>query len=911
MNKFKIIAPFAVLGVLVLAAAFAPRFLDQNSLRAWVGPELQRALHQGVAIDGAIDIALLPRPMVTARQVSVTRQERKIADIPEIEATLKIWPLLIGRLEPEELVLSHPELHLDGPKQPGPPAALPEAAPVPPSAQSAPPAEAPVAAAAFKGFAPRNIGRVIIDQGTLSLPGLTLSPLDLTIVTGDDSLSVSGRVGAGPGSAQIDGDAHWLDGQVQSTNLAMRFEGGAQLRWTGQGDPLSADHPLSGKLSGRIDQPAALLGERAPTAASSLSADITVKPGQVDAANLLLSIGPAELRGDGQFIPGDLPRAALHLHAATIDLEKMPSEPAKPAPASAPSAVSLPPPPSLAPPAAAEPRRPLAFLRDAAIQLTLSADQILWRGQILQDARLDLTAADGALTVNQAVVTLPGNSQISLAGSIAEDARFVGSFEAKSDDLRDLLRWAGLDPARVPADRLRAARMAGRLTGDVKQITLEGVRLKVDSSQLDFSAAIRPGPRPAVGLTVALDTLNGDAYWPAVAPARAPDPISPPAPEAGGPVVPGPTPNKSGIGLDAEVHGHIGHLIWRGQNVNDVALDTTITADGITVRSLSAGDLAGAQASVTGVVSQTAAGWHIDHAKATLHSRDIGRTLRTLGIDLPLVGQADLTADLSGPWAQPSMAVTSPSLTLDKASLAPVAVTVALPPGRILFDHLAAGLYGGQLSGEGAIARDGGPSNLHLALTGAQMKKALLEVADIGLADGELSGEVDLTSSGKLAEMKANLAGTGSLSVKNGQIRGFDLKAADDKLKGQQGIAGLLALLQAGLTGGDTHFASLTGTAKADHGVIISNDLKLDAEGGGATGAATIDLPANTIDAHADFRFANAHDAPPLTMRLQGALNSPHRYLDVKPLQQWLADHGLKTGKPKDVLKGLLQGLVK
>lgn len=907
MSKFRIITAVAALGVLVLLAYLAPRFVDQNSLRAWIEPQLQRALHQEVTIDGAIDFALLPRPMVQVRQISVGRPDHKTADIPEIEATLKLGPLLMGRLEPDQLVLSRPDIHLGGVPLPKVPAAV--AAAAPPADEAAPaPAEAP---APFKNFTPRDIGRVVIEKGTLSLPGLTLSPIDLKIVTSDDTLTLSGHVGAGRSAAQIDGDAHWLDGQLQASNLALRFDSGATLRWTGQGDPLSLDHPLAGKLTGRLGDPALILGEKAPAVPVALAADIAAQPGQFDAVNLTLSLGDADFQGEAHYLGGATPHSTLRLHAATLDLAKLPSAAAPPPSAAAPAEASLPPPPALTTNVAPEPSRPLPFLRGFALQLDLSADQILWRGKILQDAKFSANSVNGDVTIDRAEVTLPGNSQLSLTGGLDEDSRFAGSFEARSDDLRELLRWADLDPARVPADRLHAARLAGHVQGDLTEVTLQGVRLKLDSSVLDVSATIRPGPRSAIGLTFALDTLNGDAYWPVHPAAAAPAADAAPPAEAADAAPQPAKQKKPAIAFDAEVHGRIGHLIWRGQSVSDVALDTTFTADGIIVRSLSAGDLAGAQASVSGAVSLTDQGWTIDHAKAMLHSRDIGRTLRGLGVDLPLDGQADLAADLAGSWYHPSMNVTAPMLNLGHAYLDHVALNVALPPGRFVFDHLSAGLYGGQLTGEGSIAHDGSPSTLHLALANAQVKKALLEVADLGLAEGELAGEVDLNSAGKASEMLANLAGTGSLSVKNGLIHGFDLKAANDKLKGKEGLGGLLALLQAGLTGGDTRFSSLAGTAKAEHGVIETHDLKLDADGGGATGVATINLPADTIDAHADFHFANAPSAPPLTMRLQGSLRSPHRYLDVKPLQQWLSEHGVKTGKPKDVLKGLLQGLTR
>jgi len=913
MSRFKVLVGFFALALLLVAAYAGPGRIDQGRLRAWIAPELERAFRQGATIDGAIDFALLPRPMVKVRQVRIARDGKLSADIPEIEANVKLWPLLFGKLEPESLVLSRPDIHLE---------AAPAPAPAPAAGSSAPTPSAAPAAPSRPGLAaPRQGIRVVIEKGALTVPGpggqpLRLDPVDLQLLTSDDSLSISGRVSVAQTGIRIDGDAHWLDGALQSTALTLHVDGGAVLHWTGQGDPLSEDHPLTGKLTARLDDPATLLGDM-PAVPVGLAGEVTVKPGHVEARNLLLSVGDAELGGEGHLDEGDVPHAALSLHAAVLDLRKSAPAPTLPAVTKpAPAALQAPPAPALTPaakPAKAPGKPPLPLLRQASVELSLSADQILWRGQALQDAKIDLTAANDKITLKQATVTLPGASQLSVVGSVGEGARFEGSFEAKSDDLRALLRWAAIEPANVPADRLRSARLAGQVSADLSQITLDGVRAKVDSSQLDLSAAIRPGPRPAFGITFAIDQLNGDAYWPAnppsvpaktaeaaaAVPADLPAPVSPPA------IAPD-------FGVDAEIRGKIGHLSWRGQTVQELALDVALSREGALVHSLTVADLAGAQASFSGLLTQAADGLHVEHGKAALHSRDIARTARLLGADVPFDGQADLGVEIGGPLASPALKVTAPVLNLGKTWIDHVSVDLSLPPGKLAFDHLTAGLYGGQLTGQASLAHDGGTSSVHLALAGAQVKKALLEVADIGLADGDLSGETSLTSAGKgAAEIKANLSGTLSLAVKNGQIKGFDLKAANDRLNGNSGVGGLLALLSAGLTGGETHFSSLTGTAKADHGVVVTNDLSLIAEGGDAKGAATINLPADTLDAHADFRFANAHDAPPLTMRLTGSLQNPHRYLDVKPLQQWLAEHGVKTGKPKDVLKGLLQGLVK
>ena len=432
-------------------------------------------------------------------------------------------------------------------------------------------------------------------------------------------------------------------------------------------------------------------------------------------------------------------------------------------------------------------------------QIALKLGESDWQG----DAHWD----GGALAVDRLEAVLPGKGALSLSGALSAGPRFVGSFEARSED--------------------PAARLAGDIRAEADRILLDKATLKLDQGRIDLAAEI--------------SSLSPRSF----------------------------------------------------------ALQAT-------------GEMAGGQLHLAGQIADKEGRWQFDPAHAELHSRDLGRTLKIFGIDLPVAEPAELAAELSGPLAAPHMALSAPRLDLGKIRLEAPQAVLAVEGDRLRLDPVSAGVYGGKLTGSASLARGGGAIALNLTLSGAQMRQALLELADLGLADGVMEGEVKLTTTGaKPAERLAHLDGTARLVVRDGRVKGFDLAAADRALAEKPGIGGLIMLLQAGLTGGATHFSSLSGSARVKGGVITSDDLKLVAEGGGATGAAMVDLPGDRVEAHADFRFASAADAPPLGMRLIGSLESPRRFLDVKPLQQWLAEHGVKTGKPKDLLKSLLQGLVR
>lgn len=283
-----------------------------------------------------------------------------------------------------------------------------------------------------------------------------------------------------------------------------------------------------------------------------------------------------------------------------------------------------------------------------------------------------------------------------------------------------------------------------------------------------------------------------------------------------------------------------------------------------------------------------------------------------------------------------SVAIESQALTWSQSRLEPASLELALQDGSAKLDHLKGGLWGGEMLLSGVLA-DNGAAKLEGKLSHVQMKQALLSTAGLGLADGMLEGETSLTAKGKsVAEMISHLNGTAKFQAKDGAIKGFELKAVDDKAKEMNSPLGLIGLLQAGLSGGSTKFSSFSGTAKVKEGIVTSDDLALVADGGGAKGQVSANLPGWVMDAHAAFHLASSPDAPPLVMRLTGALDNPRRFLDINAMQTWLAQKGVgaKGGlkdagdalakmisgerkddgskvKAKDVVKGLIKGLKK
>ena len=265
--------------------------------------------------------------------------------------------------------------------------------------------------------------------------------------------------------------------------------------------------------------------------------------------------------------------------------------------------------------------------------------------------------------------------------------------------------------------------------------------------------------------------------------------------------------------------------------------------------------------------------------------------------------------------------VTAGDWRLDDATL-----RATLNDGTVTVDSLNGSLFGGRLEAQGVLATGSVPRlRAQVSVAGTELGAARLRAAGLTIRQGRLDADMRFATSGRSPyEMAAHLDGDGRLSVKNGVLDGFDLPEVNRQMGNLRNIGNVLVMVQSGLAGGQTPFSALTGSFQAKGGTIISPDLKLAAEGGGADTETTVNLGQWSTDSRVTFHLARAPQVP-VTIRLEGPMENPRKVIDLNALQRHLVANGLgralapqesaTEGQPrekntgKNILKNLLRGL--
>ena len=254
-------------------------------------------------------------------------------------------------------------------------------------------------------------------------------------------------------------------------------------------------------------------------------------------------------------------------------------------------------------------------------EIDLSIGELALRGDQIRRLRATLALdGHGAMQVEQARATLPGQTTLTFTGALVEEAAepaLAGDLAVVVNDLPMALAWLDLAPAKLPAGRLRTSTLASRVALSDGTLRFSDAELRVDASRLTGSLAVSLGARTQLAGALALDRLNLDAYWP------------------DGEVRELAERTLALFGsLDAALEATIERLTWHGVRLQDLVLDGRSVAGRLTLNQLSLQDQAGNAARLTGEFDLEQQSFDL---AGELHSTRPAQLLRGLAIEPPLM----------------------------------------------------------------------------------------------------------------------------------------------------------------------------------------------------------------------------------------------------------------------------------
>ena len=440
--------------VAVLALWLGPRAIDWEGQRARISALATGELGRPVVISGPLRLTLLPQPMIEASDVFVGGAPDDIGVAARaLRLTLALPALLIGRLDPREVVLVGAEIRL-----PWPPGNAPALRPPP----------------WLTTFDAR------IEQSRILVGEVALEDVAARVTSGGpmDAVRAVGafawrgqamRFDAAIGRPGYDGIATFelgveAEGARAQARGVLLEDGGFDGRIEASGADLSLILPapaLAFRASGKLAVSAELL------AADDMAIDLAGVPAR----------GALALR----LIPG--PRLDIALSSARLDLDAWAA------------ALRAAPPPVL----------PTA--------LDLAAEVANFRGVTLRRLRGGIFREGERVTLSDVAAILPGEMEVEVAGASAGQ-RLELALRFAGPDLRATLVTLGLPVPGTRPDGPRATEGRARLVIEDAQVAVPELTALIDGARLNGGGVWRYGARPNFGIGISIDQLDLDALFP-------------------------------------------------------------------------------------------------------------------------------------------------------------------------------------------------------------------------------------------------------------------------------------------------------------------------------------------------------------------------------------------------------------
>ncbi len=702
------ISVIALLVLLIGAAFIVPGFIDGNAYKSRIISLAESATGRSLAISGDVSLRLLPSPALSAKGVRLANvadaATAEMLSLESIQVQVALLPLLRGKVEVRSVRLVEPVIELeilaDGTANWAFPSDDDAAGQPSGAARGAAGGRARVAADDDRGGGRIvSLARFEIVRGKLTFrdesSGLTEIIEDLSAVFSAETLADGPYSGAG--QMRVRGIPIRFDiavgdrSRAGSIPISAELEAsgiGASFAFRGTTRALAADAKVFGRLEVAGEDLRAALQPLVESGlfttslpvpgAQAFSLKAMVEGTREDLAfnEVDLKLGEARATGAVSAVLSGPIAVDATLAVGLVDLDTWLAAVPIPGPAAGNGGAARP--RRAAPRTAGEPDAVasddgetfVAIPDDVSGSVSLRIDALTYRGNAVRQVEFSVNLANGIATISRASAQLPGGSDFTLVGSATNvdgQARFDGTLEVVSDDLRAVLSWLGIEVPSVPPGRLRKLSLQStvRVTPELGQIF--GIDLRLDSSRLTGGAAYAFRDRPSFSVDFAIDRLNADAYR---MPGDAGVGAGAGADDEGAPTVtpnasrnvqadtPADEPNGSanrGLAIlndfDANIKVSIGVVTYNDTRLDGLLVDGTVLGGRLTLREASVADIAGARVSLTGAAGDFG---RIPVFASTLEvtAQDPGGLFRLFGVSLPVssdrLGPTELKGTLSG-----------------------------------------------------------------------------------------------------------------------------------------------------------------------------------------------------------------------------------------------------------------------
>ncbi len=616
----------AVLVSLVAAALILPGYIDWNRFRGEIEHQASAITGRQVRIVGAIGFSMLPRPALSLENATLANSVGATAPVmlslERLEAQLGMLALLSGKIQVANFRLIAPVLNLE---------TLPDG----------------THNWAWQTDAKNNrpgvrFDNVLVERGSLRYRN-HVSGND--IVTSEMDLQLSAGSLQGPftakGSLRLQDVAIRIDaalgsfapGKTTSLTVKSVLPGGAAIDFTGG---MTADGGVTGSLNSQGTDLTGLIASVAQLGAPALSgvrpailrhayrieSSLAVAANSLKFDKVKLSLGDNTLTGSVTVDTQAAPTFTAALNASSLDLDALLT--------------------AVAPSAEAQPAPENSFIipHDISGVLHFTGNAVRLRGGNIRDIIFATTVADGIATLDELGAQLPGSTATRISGKLTTargQPQFIGKVDLRSENLRGLLGWLGVEAPDMPERSLSRAELAAELDLSPELAQLNEIVAEIDSSNLTGSLVLAMRERTALGIDLNIDQLNADNY---LLDKSDPAPNETPTDHGTPDTVAGSAWGAARTLIDSHDSNFkltVKALTYRGVPITRLQTDGSVINGALAINSFTVADMAGTAFSISGVLSNLATAMQ-GEINLRLASNDLGGFARTIGVTLPVPG---------------------------------------------------------------------------------------------------------------------------------------------------------------------------------------------------------------------------------------------------------------------------------